>query len=523
MRLNAKQVLHATGGQLLVEPIDAAEVLTGITLDSREVAPGDLYVAIQGERTDGHAYVEAAITQGARGALVSEPVDDKCKLLARELGAAIIQVPNTEHAVADIAREWRGHLSAKVIAVTGSVGKTTTKNLIRDVVSSTFKACATRGNQNNELGGPLTLLSADPTDEVVVMEMGMDGSGQIRFLCRMARPDWGVVTNVGESHMEMLGSQENIARAKAELLEELPDGTGKAFLNGGDAFTSFLAEVSRLGARNVALGLYDASAEGAADMDAAEADATEAGSSAIAAAKSVPAMPDAATSTWAEHVSVDAQGCPEFDICFRGFRDDADASPTLFDMEPDIERVRVKLALRGVHNVSNALAAAAVGRALGISPQAIAEALGASVAEAGRQELLHGQDGCLIINDAYNASPDSMRASLAVLASMDVSGRRYAVLGDMGELGEHSDACHIGVGEAVAAHGIDRLLCIGQSSRLIAQGARASGMDDAHITCVDTIGEALEQLEGTLAPDDAVLVKASNFMGLTRLAEGLAS
>lgn len=506
MRLNAKQIAQAAGGQFLVEPIDAAEVFTGVTLDSREAREGDLYVAIQGERADGHDFVQAALQAGARGALVSEPVSDKCLLLARELGAAIIQVPNTEHAVADIAREWRGRLSAKVVAVTGSVGKTTTKNLIRDVASAAFKTCATRGNQNNELGGPLTLLAADPTDEVVVMEMGMDGAGQIRFLCRMARPDWGVITNVGESHIEMLGSQENIARAKAELLEELPDGLGRAFLNADDAFTPFVAETARLDARKVPICAYGGEAS-AAD------EAAHLRHSAASVAQRV----------WAEGVALDDEGRPAFDICWKGFRDAPDGGPTLFDMEPDVERAHVKLSLRGMHNVANALAAAAVGRALGIGVQDIVAALGASVAEAGRQEMLHGREGTLIINDAYNASPDSMRASIALLASMDVAGKRIAVLGDMGELGERSDACHIGVGEAVAQMGIDKLLCVGEAARLIAHGAQDAGMDGADVVCVTSIGEALEHLEGSLEPDDVVLVKASHFMGLTRLAEGLAS
>ena len=498
MRLNAKQIVQATGGQFLAEPIDAAEVLTGVTLDSRDVSAGDLYVAIQGERVDGHAFVDAALRAGARGALVSEPLDEKCLLLARELGAAVIQVPNTEHAVADLAREWRSHLSANVVAVTGSVGKTTTKNLTRDVLASTFRTCATRGNQNNELGGPLTLLAAEPTDEAVVMEMGMDGPGQIRFLCRMARPAWGVVTNVGESHLEMLGSQENIARAKAELLEELPDGTGRAFLNGADAFTPFLAETARLDARNVSVCAYNAKPE--------------------AGQEGAPAQ-----QVWAEDVALDAEGRPAFTLCFRGFRADADAAPTLFDMEPDTERVPVKLALSGEHNVANALAAAAVGRAAGIGPQAIAEALGSSVAEAGRQEMLRGREGFLIINDAYNASPDSMRASLALLSSMEVAGVRWAVLGDMGELGAGEEAGHLSVGRSVAEGKVDQLICVGRLARLIAEGAREAGMDEAAITCVGSIGGALERLEGTLGPDDVVLVKASNFMGLTRLAEGLAS
>ncbi len=502
MRLNAKQIALATGGDFIVEPIDASEVLTSVSLDSREVESGSLYVAIQGARVDGHDFIEPALMAGAGAVLVSEPVSEPCKLLARELGAAIIAVPNTPHAVADIASAWRDHLSAKVIAVTGSVGKTTTKNLIRDVVSSRFKTCATRGNQNNELGGPLTLLSADPTDEVIVMEMGMDGAGQIQALCRMARPDQGVITNVGESHIEMLGSQENIARAKAELLAELPEGVGCAFLNAQDAFTPFLEEVSHLHVRKVRTCLYDqGDAEGKLSHLSQDADQL----------------------AWAEDIQLDGEGRPRFILCLKGFRDEANAGPTLFDLEPDVERVSVHLALRGEHNVANALAAATVGRGLGIEPALIARALGSSVPEAGRQEMLQSREGYLVINDAYNASPDSMRASLALLASMNVVGERVAVLGDMGELGDHSDACHSGVGTAVAEYGMDRLVCVGQQSRLIAEGAQAAGMDPARIVCVETIGAALEELEGSLSSSDAVLVKASNFMGLTRLAEGLIS
>lgn len=493
MRLNPKQIVQATGGQYIVEPIDAAEVLTSVTLDSREVVPDCLYVAIQGARVDGHTFVEAALAAGARAALVSEGVSDSCLSLARELGAAIIQVSRTEHAVADIAAAWCAFLPAKVIAVTGSVGKTTTKNLIRDVCATRYKTCATRGNQNNELGGPLTLLSADPTDEIIVMEMGMDGAGQIRFLCRMARPDWGVVTNVGDMHIELLGTRENIARAKAELLEELPSGSGRAFLNAQDVLTPFLQEAASVAERNVATCFYGA----------------DAGAGTCCA--------------WAEDAHTDAQGCPAFTLCLRGFRADTAGEPTLFDIEPDVERVPVCVGLHGEHNVTNALAAACVGRALGIAPEQIAAALGNAVAEAGRQEMLHAREGFLVINDAYNAGPDSMRASLAMLASMQVEGKRVAVLGDMGELGAVSDACHVGVGEAVAAYGIDSLVCVGTASKLIAEGAKAAGMNPATIVCVDSIGQALEELEGALDSNDVVLVKASHFMGLSRLAEGLAS
>ncbi len=276
----------------------------------------------------------------------------------------------------------------------------------------------------------------------------------------------------------------------------------RTFLNAQDAFTPFLEEVSHLHVRKVRTCLYDqGDAEGKLSHLSQDADQL----------------------AWAEDIQLDGEGRPRFTLCLKGFRDEANAGPTLFDLEPDVERVSVHLALRGEHNVANALAAAAVGRGLGIEPALIARALGSSVPEAGRQEMLQSREGYLVINDAYNASPDSMRASLALLASMNVVGERVAVLGDMGELGDHSDACHSGVGTAVAEYGMDRLVCVGQQSRLIAEGAQTAGMDPARIVCVETIGAALEELEGSLSSSDAVLVKASNFMGLTRLAEGLIS
>lgn len=213
MLLNSKQVCEYTGGQFLARPIDPSALFTGISWDSRDIQPDWLYVALPGERADGHDFVVAALRKGARGALVTEAPDAACMTLARELGAAIIEVPNTAHALTDLARAWRSHLKCTVVGLTGSTGKTTTKNLLRDVLGARFSVVATRANQNNELGVPNTLLAADPSTEVVVVEMGMRGAGQIAALCDFVRPDWGVVTNVGESHIELLGSRENIARA----------------------------------------------------------------------------------------------------------------------------------------------------------------------------------------------------------------------------------------------------------------------------------------------------------------------
>ncbi len=498
MRLNAKQIAAYTGGQFLVEPIDASALMTGIAWDSREVQPGWLYVALPGERVDGHAFVEAALRAGAAGALVTDAPSESCALFAREMGAAIIEVPNTASAITDLARAWRGHLRGRVIGLTGSVGKTTTKNLVRDVCAAWGSVVATKANQNNELGVPRTLLAADPETAVVVVEMGMRGRGQIAELCDFVRPAWGLVTNVGESHIELLGSRENIARAKAELFCALPAGTGRAFANLDDEFAAFQVQEARLHERAVAVSGFAGHADGdaLALLERGEAPCDQL--------------------VWAEDVQLTAEGRPTFTLCARDASDHGEDA--LFTT---VERVGCTLALSGVHNVDNACAAAAVGYALGLDLETIASALGASVPEPGRQEVIAARGGFTVINDAYNASPDSMRASLATFAATEVAGRRIAVLGDMGELGSFAQACHEGVGRAAAALPLDRLICVGELAAFIAEGARAAGMNEARIGRAGSVADVLEELDSLLEPGDAVLVKASHFMGLTRIVEGL--
>ncbi len=502
MRLNAKQIALYTGGDFLIEPIDGSALLTGITWDSRDVEPGWLYVALPGEHVDGHQFVEPALRAGAIGALVSEAPDARACTLARELGVAIIQAPNTFHAITDLASEWRRHLKGKIVGLTGSTGKTTTKNLTRDVCAACFSVVATEANQNNELGVPKTILNAQPETQVVIVEMGMRGAGQITQLCEVARPDWGLVTNCGESHIELLGSREAIAFAKAELFSALPQGVGRAFINADDEYAAVMVERSKLERNNitcVAFNGYD---------DAREADALPAG-----------------PRVWAEDVRLDAQGSAEFTLCASGFADsDEDPrQPTLFTMAPDVERASCHLSLMGLHNVSNACAAAAVGRSMGMTLQTVAQALAESLPEPGRAQVCKGRDGFIVINDAYNANPDSMCASLRAFGAMDISGRRFAVLGDMGELGDFAQECHMRVGGYVAAQPIDALICVGELSRYIAEGAREAGLPNERIIVAEGIGEVLGELEETLCADDAVLVKASHFMGLDRLVEGLIS
>ncbi|RDB60790.1 UDP-N-acetylmuramoyl-tripeptide--D-alanyl-D-alanine ligase [Gordonibacter sp. 28C] len=496
MRLNAKQIAAYTGGSFAVEPLDPRALMCGITWDSRDVKAGDLYVALPGERVDGHDFVGAALAAGALGALVMQPVGQEVCALARELGAAVIDVPDTAGAVSDLAREWRGHLHGRVVALTGSTGKTTTKNLVRDVLAAAGSVTATAGNQNNELGVPKTLLSAEPETEAVVVEMGMRGPGQIAELCSIVRPDWGLVVNVGESHIELLGSRENIARAKAELLRELPEGSGLAFVNAADDFAGFMREDARLDARRVPCVLFDGSEDAAARRVAASAaDAVR------------PAV-------WAEQVELDEQGRARFVLHASGF-DDATAAA------PHVETAPCALNLRGLHNVANACAAAAVGRASGMTLAAVADALAHAEPEAGRQEVLRARGGFTVVNDAYNANPDSMRASLNTFCALEVPGRRVAVLGDMAELGDFAQACHAGIGELAARLPLDRLVCVGDLAFHIADAAEKAGMDAGRIVRAATISDVLGELDTCIEPGDAVLVKASHCMGLERVVEGL--
>lgn len=524
MRMSLKQIQECCGAEVVVSPLDAHTLATGVAWDSRDVTPGDVYLALPGERVDGHDFITDVLQAGAVGVLVTQQLPQEVLTLAREMGAAVLLVPNTAHALVDMARYWRTQLKGRVVALTGSVGKTTTKNLIRDVVSSTYKTVATSGNQNNELGVPKTILSANADTQVVVVEMGMRGLGQISSLCSYVRPDWGLVTNVGESHIELLGSREAIARAKNELFCALPEGYGRAFINADDDFASTMISDAHLATRRIETVLFDG------------LEKSTLGASCEEGALDLPQV-------WASDVTLDDQGRAQFTIHCQGFFPpgnpfDVDAQAALAESYREGEQLTQKeqiyieagfqeevqpcrLALRGLHNVANACAAVAVGRSLGIPLEVCAHALEQSLPEAGRMEFFKARGGYQIINDAYNANPESMASALAVLDSLKVSGRRVAVLGDMGELGDYEQACHKGVGAVAASKSIDRLICVGSRASWIAQGAKEAGMDPLSIIETQELSEVLGDLDIYLEPGDAVLVKASHFMGLERVVEGL--
>lgn len=467
MRLTVQEVMDAIGGVLHSDEESTRKLVTGISWDSRSVQPGDLFMALPGERVDGNDYVAAAIGAGAAMVVCTREPGANALAIAGEFACPLAVVQDGVEALSNLAAYWRSALRCVVVGVTGSTGKTSTKDLLLSVLGQRYRTHATKGNYNNELGIPYTVLTAPEDSEVLVVEMGMRGFGQIAAGCRIARPDVAVVTNVGVCHMELLGSRANIARAKGEMVAAL-EPNGMAVVNADDDMTHELLESAGAFERDLRVTRFGCSE--AADVRA-------------------------------EQVELGADGCARFML-------------RLGEEEP----FEVQLGMPGAHNVMNALAAAAVGSYLGESPQQIAAGLAQAGASKMRMELARTKSGLTVINDAYNANPDSMRAALSTLAAMDCPGRRVAVLGDMGELGEDEAELHRQVGRAAAGSSLSLLLCAGPLAAQIAAGAREAGAAFA-VEEVAGVDEAIAFLKGWLQPGDTVLVKASRFMGFERIAE----
>lgn len=472
MQLSVSEVAEATGARLYAPDQGAGEqIVKGITWDSREVEAGMVFLAMPGERVDGNDFIVQSIQKGAGAVIATREPDDKLRAIAGEFACPLLIVEDGIAAITALAGYWRGKLPCVVIGVTGSTGKTSTKDYLRSVLSQRYVTVATKGNHNNELGVPATVLEAGPDTEALIVEVGMRGLGQIEELCKTVRPNIGVVTNIGVSHLELLGSQENIARAKSELLQALPDGKGLAVLNADDPFTPRLREFGDVDGRGVETRLYGLS-------EAAEVRASD--------------------------IAFDDTACASFELDARG-----------------VDVGRVQLAMPGRHNVMNALAAATVGQYLGLTASEIRAGLEQAKGSGMRLEVERSAAGVTVVNDAYNANPDSMRASLDTLAHMDCAGKRIAVLGDMGELGEGERELHASVGAMAADSSLDLLVCVGRLAKDIAAGAVEHGMDPDHVVEFEDVAGALDYLQGVLAPGDLVLVKASRFMGLERIVKGI--
>jgi len=451
--LSLARIAEITGGQLRGDP---SAVVTGeVVIDSRRAGPGGLFAAVAGERSDGHDFAAAAVAAGAAGVLATRPVPVPSVLVA--------DVPA---ALAALARFVVDALPAvRVAGITGSSGKTSTKDLAAQLVERLGPAIAPAGSFNNEFGLPLTVLRADSSTRYLVLELSARGLGHIAYLCRIAPPRHGVVLNVGHAHAGEFGGLDQVARAKGELVEALPPD-GVAILNADDP--RVLAMAARTPARVVTFGCHAGAPVRAAD------------------------------------VRLDDLGRPSF---------------TLLTPEGS---ARVTLRLHGAHNVPNALAAAALARELGLGLDGIADGLCAAVARSRwRMEVRQRGDGVTVINDAYNANPESVRAALDALAQLAQDGRGFAVLGHMAELGGSSRASHEDIGEYAARSGLAGLIAVGQEAAPLLAGARRVRSWPGEALAVPDGAAALETLANLLKPGDVVLVKASRAARLEGVAADL--
>lgn len=442
----------------------AEQVVGEISIDSRTLRSGQFFVPLRGESLDGHDFIRQALARGASGCLTAQ-WDEKIKTTigpAVMHGKPVIRVKDTSRALWQFSWYVRRQLRVPVIGITGSTGKTSTKDLLAAILQERKSAVLPERSHNNEVGVPLTLLKATEQTEVLIVELAMRGLGEIEALARLAKPTIGLVTNVGQSHFEFLGSEQAIAEAKAELIAAIP-AKGKVILNADDAWTAQLAESSR-----------------------------------------------AEVLTFGISPTADYRGVVE-DI-------DAYGRPT-FRIESGTVELKVRLRFPGRHQVHNALAAAALARCLDLPWQDIKEGLEAATLSEMRMDLQTNGGGTILLNDAYNASPVSVEAALRTLADIKAGGRRIAVLGDMLELGELSEKVHVGVGALVADLGIDVLVAVGESAKIIASGAINSGMASERIFVCGDVSDAASVLQVQIEPGDACLLKASRKVGLERLAE----
>ena len=431
------------------------------TIDSRDVGPGTLFVAIVGERHDAHKFVPEVLGAGAAGVVVQS---DRVQRTESAGNGFVVQVEDTTVALADLAHGHRQSFTGPLIGITGSNGKTTTKELCRDILSVRGPTLATRGNLNNQFGVPLTLLRRGPDDVHAIVEMGMNHRGEIAALARIAEPTIGVLTNVGTAHIEFLGSRANIATEKGDLIAALP-GSGTAVLGRDDPLAFSQAE--RTNATLLSFGR------------------------------------DARADLFASNIRYDPAGHFSFEL----------KSPF------GVGEIRVPGLAATI--VDNALAAAGAAFAAGASFEDVRQGLANHQGVPGRMQPKTMPGDVLLIDDSYNANPQSMRNALESLAALEVRGRRYAVLGEMGELGNTGASAHRDAGQLVAELEIDGLYVLGDSAELVAEGARSAGMTTDAIHVASSHASIGATLRTILAKGDCILIKGSRAAAMERVIPAL--
>ena len=437
---------------------------TGVSIDSRNISPGDVFLAIIGESHDGHGFASAAVDQGVGGLVINRQMAEKLPVAAWQAKAvACIAVADTTRALGDLAAFNRRRANVSVAAITGSNGKTTTRKLTAGVVARQFNMLATAGNFNNEIGLPLTLLGLSRAHQWAVVEVGTNTPGEIAKLTAICSPDIGVITNIGPAHLEGLGSLEGVMREKGDLIKGL-GRDGRAVLNADDPRVLQLARESR---REVLL--YGRT----------------------------------------QDATIRAEDIIE------------DAQTSSFGLILGQERIAVQLNSPGQYMISNALAAAAVGYLLGIPAAMVKAGLESFKPVAGRMNIRRLPNGIQVIDDTYNANPDSMKAALATFDRMPTGGGlKIFVAGDMFELGPQAPELHSQVGALAARSDVDRLYACGEHAALVMAGARKEGLSAAN-TLAGSRDEILEDLKGRLQSGDCVLVKGSRGMAMEKVVNGL--
>ena len=432
-------------------------IFDDIVTDSRKITQGSLFIALKGENFNGEDFAIEAIDKGAAGVVVS----DNCSEDKLPKSGLVLKVKDTLAAYQAFAQAWRDKFKLPLVAVTGSNGKTTTKDLTAAALSALGSIQKTSGNFNNEIGVPLTLLGLNSNHRAAVVEIGMRGLGQIEALSKIVKPTIAIVTNVTETHIELLGSMENIAKAKSELVEAINSG-GTVILNADDENVYNMKSKAKEGVKVLTFGLSDK-----ADIQA--------------------------------------------------FNINSDNGSTFFNVKYAGQTYNFEIPMLGRHNVLNSLAAIGAAISVGLNCEEINNGFATLATTKMRFEIIE-RDGLHIINDAYNASPASMRVSLQTAAEIAPS-RKIAVLGDMLELGDSSKQLHIKVGHEVVNNGFDALIVLGPLAKYIAQGAREMGLDEDKIFCTDSHESAAKLLNGLIIEGDTVLFKGSRGMKMEKIIE----
>ncbi len=459
MKFEMEQFVKATGAKVLRE--GTRKACLGISTDSRTIREGELFFALRGPNFDGHSFIETAIEKGAWGAIV-EKVRSPQSIVHSP--SSLLQVPDTLKALGDIARWWRAQFDIPCVAVTGSNGKTTTKEMIASMLSKKWSVLKTEGNFNNLIGLPLTLDRLDQKIQTAVLEMGMNAPGEIRRLTEIADPTVGLVTNATAAHLEKLHTVEAVAKAKNELYETM-SAKGTAVYNDEDFWMRKLAQNFK--GRKISFGMKP-------DLDVSF-----------------------------EHMENIGFDSMELKINVQG------------------KLLKAKLKTTGIHNVMNAMAAAAAALSFELPLEMMKRGLEDFVPLKMRFEQVQLKNGVRLINDAYNANPVSMEKALQTVCRQKKSGRFIAVLGDMKELGEESSKLHQELGRQAVQNGVQSLFLAGEFAEEIAKGALAEGMDKRVIKREDDLEKLAEAVAKTIQSGDVVLIKASRAMQLEKIAEEL--